>query len=113
MRCYRVGMPYPRYNLTGCLLYVIRRRDTHEIKIGVSFEPKKRLRSIQAYHARPLELLVTVAAKRNAEEKAHKRFAAHRLSGEWFRECPEILEWVKELKSGQTREERRYDARRP
>ena len=77
-----------------CHVYVIRRPDTHEIKIGISLDPAKRLASHQSSHARPLELLLSFAGGEPAERALLARFAGHRLNGEWFRECPEILQWI-------------------
>lgn len=80
-------------------LYVIRRADVREIKIGVTRYPKKRLQCLQVGSARPLELLVAVRVFPQSEGAVHRHFAAHRISGEWFHECPEIMEWVARLQA--------------
>lgn len=78
-------------------LYVIRRADTRELKIGITRHPHRRLQGLQVGSAFPLELLVAVRVFPQSEAIAHRRFAAHRISGEWFHECPEILTWVTNL----------------
>lgn len=99
--------------MTGWKLYVIRRADTKEVKIGISQNPQRRLHDFQSCHARPLELLVVTQAYRTSEANAFERFKAHRISGEWFHECPEILEWVRELNDKNARaSDRRLAGRR-
>ncbi len=61
------------------------------IKIGVSVSPQSRLSGLQTSHHERLSILATVAGDAEVERAYHTRFAAHRLSGEWFERCPEIL----------------------
>lgn len=79
-----------------CQVYAMRRPDTHEIKIGISTNPFRRLRDIQACHGRKLELLVVFPGTVFDEVALHERFKAHRLRGEWFNEAPEITSWIAE-----------------
>ena len=61
------------------------------IKIGHANDVKGRFRSLQTAHATKLHLLATIPGNVDDERKLHKRFAAHRLGGEWFRPAPELL----------------------
>lgn len=60
------------------------------IKIGIAVSPDKRLRGLQTGHHERLELLATCEGGQERERDYHKRFAAHRLHGEWFERVPEI-----------------------
>lgn len=89
------AVPVPRV----CYVYVIRRRDTQEIKIGVSYDPAARLRTLQTAHGEPLELVTAFPGAEAMEETLHRRFAAHRKLGEWFAEVPEIAAWIREVQN--------------
>lgn len=82
-----------------CYVYAIRRRDTREVKLGVSIEPARRLRAIQTAHGAPLEMVIVGVGGATVEQEIHRRFAAHRKLGEWFHEAPEITAWI-EASSG-------------
>ena len=71
----------------GCFVYGILSGD--QVKIGISREPKRRIRDLQTAHGSPLELLWSVQAAtrlkaKNIEARLHKHFAPARLKGEWF-----------------------------
>lgn len=65
--------------------------ETGPIKIGIASNPVSRLRTLQTGHHERLELLATCDGGMTKERAYHDRFAAHRLSGEWFARAPEIL----------------------
>lgn len=67
------------------------------IKIGVSYNPKKRLKAIQTGHADRLELIAWCGGDETVEREYHRRFAAHRLHGEWFSPHPDILAEITRL----------------
>lgn len=77
------------FRIGGGDLYFIG-ADDGPIKIGFSANPKVRLRSLQLASPFPLRLLAVVKDESHLEREYHKRFAAHRLHGEWFERCPEI-----------------------
>lgn len=89
------GRPAPLPSPTW--LYVIRRRDTHEVKIGVSIEPHGRLKTLQGAHGGDLELVATIPATAFTEGELHTRFAAYRKKREWFDESPEITLWIESI----------------
>jgi hypothetical protein len=60
------------------------------IKIGIAVSPENRLRGLQTSHHEKLILLATCDGGAKQERAYHGRFAAKRLSGEWFERCPEI-----------------------
>jgi hypothetical protein len=70
------------------------------VKIGVATKPKNRLKELQTSHHQRLAILATCDGDVELEKAYHKRFAAHRLSGEWFERSPEIQAEIDRLSSG-------------
>lgn len=54
------------------------------MKIGLSGDPEKRLRSMQSGSPVPLVLLHTEAGDFEREMELHHRFDLYRVRGEWF-----------------------------
>jgi len=77
-------------------LYFIR-SESGPIKIGISVDPQKRLKTLQTAHPFRLELLCVFAGAGKKEANYHSRFAAHRLHGEWFEPHPDILAEITRL----------------
>jgi hypothetical protein len=71
--------------------------DDGYVKIGFSNNPHKRLRGVQIGSASPVRLLAMLRGDRNDEDSLHKRFAAYRVRGEWFRFEGEFKEYVEGL----------------
>lgn len=65
------------------------------IKIGVSVDPWSRLASLQTAHHEQLEMLAIMPGDQAAEREIHRRFAGLRASGEWFRDNPELREFIR------------------
>lgn len=61
------------------------------VKIGTSQNPRARLRAVQCHHPYPLSILATVPGGVEVERGLHKRFADHRLNGEWFERHIDII----------------------
>lgn len=60
------------------------------VKIGIAANPQARLSNLQTGHHEKLRIFAICDGGAEQEKAYHKRFAAHRLSGEWFARCPEI-----------------------
>lgn len=60
------------------------------VKIGVSRQPNKRLRQLQSSSSKKLTLAACCFGGFAMEKSLHKRFASHRLQGEWFMLTDEI-----------------------
>ncbi len=54
--------------------------------------PKSRMAELQTGNPRPLALLAYDA--RLSEREAHRKLHRHRLRGEWFALCPEVLDEI-------------------
>lgn len=78
-------------------VYFIRRPDTQQIKIGISTDLPKRLYTLQAANGSPLELLGSILGGGEEEFMVHQAFADCRLLGEWFRETPRLMAFIRKL----------------
>lgn len=76
------------------------------IKIGFTDgeDPACRLDQLQTGSPVPLRLLGTIAGTLEDEKNLHRRFAAARVCGEWFKPIPELLALlsVEQLSCGKT-----------
>lgn len=79
------------------MIYFIQDTGSHAIKIGVSTDPERRLRSLQTATASKLVLLGVVPGDLSTEAELHRHFADYRLRGEWFRGAPPVLETVRDM----------------
>lgn len=66
------------------------------VKIGFTKHLRARIAELQCGHANRLQLLGTWFGGRKEERELHRRFARHRVHGEWFTPVPEILAAAKE-----------------
>jgi hypothetical protein len=69
------------------------------LKIGFAKNVGKRLRTLQVGAPKALDVLLSVRGNMDHERFMHKRFAAHRLNGEWFAAHEDILNWIDEQKA--------------
>jgi hypothetical protein len=67
------------------------------IKIGMAVDPLARMASLQTSHATRLCLYATTTGGRKQEAAYHRRFARHRLHGEWFDRHADIIAEIAEL----------------
>ncbi len=78
-----------------CYVYFIQEKTTLSIKIGSSVKPTNRLKSLKTANPNGLDLIGIIPGDADVEREFHKRFAEHRLEGEWFDK--EILNDVKSI----------------
>jgi hypothetical protein len=78
------GSPFAQKGIPG-FLYLMRRPDG-AVKIGSSLNVPRRLAQLRYKSNLPIELLgkVKVESMGDAEIEAHNKYAASRLTGEWF-----------------------------
>ena len=84
---------------TGVLVYFIVDEQRQVVKIGMSQNPENRLKELQTGNPHPLTLAAIVPGGYVLERQLHERFAAHRLSGEWFQLTREIRGQIESLKA--------------
>jgi hypothetical protein len=83
-----------QYERRKCV-YFIAEGPRGAIKIGVTDDPAKRLAALQIGNSRPLRCLGLIDGDAYVESKWHRRFAAQRISGEWFKRTPELVAAIK------------------
>lgn len=72
------------------------RADNGLIKIGVAADPKDRLHTLSTMSPVGLSLIAVIPdAGAKGESNLHRKFAAHRSHGEWFRPAPELVDYIK------------------
>jgi hypothetical protein len=69
----------------------------NRIKIGWSRNVAQRITQLQTGNPEPVQLLATTPGARTLERQLHTRFAAARLTGEWFQNTPEIHTYIQTL----------------
>ena len=75
----------------GVQTYIIQGCDGGPIKIGKSSNVQDRLVALQGGRPRTVGVVGTIDG--DVEAELHKRFAAYRMCGEWFRVSKEIQDW--------------------
>lgn len=77
--------------------YVYFATDGDFIKIGWTslWPPDERVRKQQTGNGRPLWMLGCIPGTQRAERTYHKRFARHRVHGEWFKVTPDLEEFIR------------------
>lgn len=64
------------------------------VKIGYSMSVPARVAALQSGCPEPLTVYASFKGDLATEERFHRRFCHHRLSGEWFTFSDEIRRWV-------------------
>ncbi|GEL75182.1 GIY-YIG nuclease family protein [Myxococcus virescens] len=75
-------------------VYFIQAGEMGPIKIGSSRNPATRLLELQTGNPEPLFLCATSPGGVEAEQQLHEDFASLRMTGEWFRPAPELIDYV-------------------
>lgn len=89
MRRYYAGRP--GYRREGGYVYLIQEGEDGPVKIGWAKNPATRLEDFQTGNSRELRIVASFPGGINDERELHKRFAAHRLRGEWFEPVPALF----------------------
>lgn len=82
------------------VVYFIRLGAAGAIKIGKANDLKARLASLQTAASDKLHVLGFIPGDLAEEAALHRRFAASRLHGEWFRPSRNLLEYISEASIG-------------
>lgn len=69
------------------------------IKIGFTLSVEKRIASLSTGNPMPISLLLVIKAGREFEQGLHRKFAAIRSRGEWFRKHPDLLTLIDNLRT--------------
>jgi hypothetical protein len=98
-------------------VYMIQTGDDGPVKIGLTRDVRRRLETLQISSPTRLRLLALFEGSRELECELHRRFAAARIKGEWFKPIPELIEFAKGVRRSRREESPpvagRIEARRP
>lgn len=78
-------------------VYFVSARETGLIKIGFARDVAKRFRNLSTMGGAVIELIASTPGTLKTERRLHKRFAADRAYGEWFRASPALLAHIEAL----------------
>lgn len=83
------------------MIYAIQCGESGPIKIGRARNVRKRLTGLQISHFEKLHVRATLETLDDVgkELELHKRYAADRIRGEWFKPSPDVLAMVEQLKN--------------
>jgi hypothetical protein len=80
-------------------VYFARRGD--KLKIGTSVNVPKRISGLEFAAGGAFDDVVVTKGGRSREQLYHRRYAQHRLKGEWFNASPDILREMDRLRADQ------------
>lgn len=80
--------------MTESYIYAFQIGDNGPIKIGVSTKPDRRFKTLEANLPWPLTKLFIVPGSLLNESWVHTRITKHRIRGEWFEDCEEVLQLI-------------------
>ena len=82
-------------------LYFIQAGKDGPIKIGITNDIEKRLKSLQTANSKKLEVLyyTKTSSPRKSEKLLHDHFRENNINGEWFRPDKYLLDHIEKLKS--------------
>lgn len=75
-------------------VYFIQHDEGGPIKIGTALGPESRLANLQSGNPFPLYLRLKLQGGKEEERALHKHFKHIRMSGEWFRATPALLQFI-------------------
>jgi hypothetical protein len=78
----------------GSFVYFAKVANGNRLKIGLSRDPRTRVKILSIGSPVKLVLYYARPGDRQMETRLHRRFAADRLHGEWFRVSEDILHWI-------------------
>lgn len=78
------------------MIYIIRCGDA--VKVGFSSDPFTRIKELQTGNPQRLEVIAVFPGSRKLEKGIHARLNQYRISGEWFRWTPEVVNALESVK---------------
>ncbi len=83
------------------MIYFLQDSERFGIKIGYAKnDVEARAATLQTGNQIPLVILAAMPGERKDEAELHQRFASHRIMGEWFQPCPDLLRVIASVVSG-------------
>ena len=82
----------PKVSGEGCRVYFI--VSGRYVKIGFASNLRRRFAMLQIAHPEELQLVFDLPGGGVEEAALHRKFARHRVRGEWFTYSQEIKDWI-------------------
>lgn len=101
-RCSGFGPAEPTPSPPGARVYFITDGSGH-VKIGWAVNVGNRLAELQSGNPNQLILMASVPGGCSVERDLHRRFAGHRVRGEWFTLAPEIADFIEKIPAAKTK----------
>ena len=76
------------------MIYFIQCTVTGYVKVGHSYDPMYRAKTLQVGNPFKLELVATIMGNQTYEAQIHKRLEPYHIRGEWFNPCEEMVEYI-------------------
>jgi len=92
--------PLPR-RAVKTYVYLMSNQAGTELKIGLSSNPERRLRTLSTANAHPLCLLYLVVGGRSLERALHAKFKQYHIRNEWYSSCSDIEDEFVKLSGAQ------------
>lgn len=87
-------------------IYFLQCCSSGNVKIGISADMDKRLRTLRNHNSTKLKLVAVIRGEENMEQHFHSMFAGDRIgTGEWFAPSPGLLQLIEEISVGDKRPE--------
>jgi hypothetical protein len=78
-------------------IYFVQAGNHGPIKIGITDNVRRRLKSLQSSSPEPLRLLFSFNGSEVIESALHQKFSSCRMHGEWFRPTTELVSFISTL----------------
>lgn len=78
-------------------IYFIQGENGGAIKIGLSNNPKSRLKQLQTGYPDTLKILLIILGDEKVERQLHEELKLSKLHGEWFKPDENVIDKIKEL----------------
>ena len=90
-------MPDVVFDRPKLYVYFLQGKVTKLIKIGISHNPRKRIKSLQL--SEDVDFLGAIEGDKCLESQLHEDFAPYRKIGEWFEPAPELVAFIRKYSS--------------
>ena len=82
-------------------VYLMEASDSGRVKIGISANPDRRRKQLETSSPHRIILVCAIYGTVNLERRLHMTFKHAHITGEWFRDVPEIRRRFSELMKGE------------
>lgn len=85
-------------------IYFIQQGNDGPIKIGITWDVKKRFDHMKTFSPHPLRILAIINGDSKKERLLHQKFKKEWLQGEWFKSSERLMQFIQTLEKNKTTE---------